>query len=612
MKRINSFMLAAVAIFAAASCQKEMANEPLQNEGGDFTVTATTVADTKTVLDDVNNIIYWAPGDQISLFDTSGAEVVFSTDITTNQTKANFTNDTEFDAPSSLLAVYPTRTDKTTTYDAANNTIRTLHIGGVQNALAGGFDSRYAVAVGTPKTAGSTELEFNNIHTLIKFTVGGETAPNTVTLKNNGVRPIAGNFDYDLSTNTTTMTAGEPKITLNGPFEVGKTYYIAMTPGICGGGISLEFDGIVVKNTGETKTLMPNKIYNLGTLEAPEQTISATSVLAKQSGATSYMTEFGGTADKDRNIAIDADYLYIPETTSAATMWKIALADGTASKMPVETVNGGGTFALCCPRIIANEDATINSGKDVLVVSNMGMDGGNTVLYVYNNGINSNPTKLDLNTAWMGRRVGDKFSMMSTNNGVTTLLMKDANSGALLTFNLTLKNGSVSCTEATSRTYLVGNWDHSGVGGFYVYPGASLSEGLYTSTNKGTYVVKDDATLTADNKATYLSQWDNQETFKGCHGFQFFKLGGKDYIAYTNYTTKTLNVIKGTANAAGVKSALEANEVVWSTKIAANNNTQNSGNSGADCAIHVIDANNVLVAGHVQNVGVVVYRLSVE
>lgn len=421
MKRINSFMLAAVAIFAAASCQKEMANEPLQNEGGDFTVTATTVADTKTVLDDVNNIIYWAPGDQISLFDTSGAEVVFSTDITTNQTKANFTNDTEFDAPSSLLAVYPTRTDKTTTYDAANNTIRTLHIAGVQNALAGGFDSRYAVAVGTPKTAGSTELEFNNIHTLIKFTVGGETAPNTVTLKNNGARSIAGNFDYDLSTNTTTMTAGATEITLNGTFEVGNTYYIAMTPGICGNGISLEFDGTVVKNTGETKTLMPNKIYNLGTLEAPEQTepektpsvsMQASEVLSKKSeGDASWLTSLeNGVANMDRNAAFDGTNVYIANVnTTTPAIYAIPLATPENVAMVDMTEVSGGHFPISCVRTIPN------GNEQILIASNMAMATGDIVkIYAWEDGIDQQPTIMCNNWAipgWAPRRFGDQFTV---------------------------------------------------------------------------------------------------------------------------------------------------------------------------------------------------------
>ena len=608
MKKIYSFALAAVALISAASCQEELANFEPQTEGGDFTVTALASAESKTVLDGVN--VYWTPGDQISLFNNEGNEVVFSTNITETSSKAKFTNDAAFDAPSSLLAIYPTRTDKTTTYDAATNTIKTLHIGGAQTAVAGSFDPRYGVAVGAEVEAGSTELQFTSINSLIKFTIGGTTVPTSVTLKNNGYRMIAGNFDYNLSSNEATVTAGAGEVTLSGSFVAGETYYIAITPGVVGDGVSLLFDGVLVKNTGVTKTLEPNKIYDLGTVEAPEASaFTAELVLAKQShGSESYMVALGGEANKDRNIAIDGNYLYIPETKGTASMIKVSLADGSASAMPVATVDGGGTFALCCPRIIPNSDATINNGQDLLVVSSMGMDGGNTCIYVYKDGVDSDPTKLSLGTAWMSRRIGDKFTYTLGTNGNSNLWMKDGNSGALLTFLFTAANGSVTCTEAIARTYLIGNWDESGVGCLYVYPGAPTTSGIYTSTEKGAYVNKQDDVLTADGKPTYVTTWGNTTTFKGCHGFNFFEFGGKHFIAYTNFVSKQLVIIKGASSAAGVEAALQANEVVWTANIAASDNTCGSGNSGADCAVYQKNGK-TYVAGHIQNVGVVVYEL---
>lgn len=612
-------MFAAVAIVAAASCQKEI-NEPINN-GGDFTVTASIGADTKTVLEDGadGNKIYWTPGDKIAVYNAEGQEVTFITDITEKSTTATFTNDSEFTVPSSLVAVSPKRTDRGAT-SFADGIVTGLHIGGTQNAVAGSYDPLFAVAIGTPKSEGSNELIFNNVHSLIKFTIGGTIAPKSIRLKNNGQRAIAGMYDYNIVEKTSTMTGGDPYIDLTGTFEVGQTYYIATTAGLCGGGISLIFDGETVKNTGENITLEHNKIYNLGTVQLPEEepepepaNFTATAVMSKQSeGSTSYMTTFGGTANADRNIGMDDEYVYIAETQANPVLWKISIADGTASKMPVGTVNGGGTFALACPRIIPNTDPTINNGEDVLTVSNMGMEGGNTFLYVYNNGIKADPTKLNLNTAWMSRRIGDKFTYMTGTNGLTTLWMKDGNSGALLSFNLTMKDGAVSCTEATTRTYLLENWV-AGVGAIYFYPGATSSvEGMYTSTEKGTYVVRTDNVLTADNKPTYVAQWEDLTTFKGCHGFNFFKVGDRNYIAYTKYSDQTLYIINGTANAAGVKAALEANDVVWSAKIAADGNGCYSGNSGADCAVRTLDDGSVLVAGHIQNVGVVVFKLTLN
>ena len=108
MKKIYSFAIAAVALFSAASCQKELVNAPM-TEGGDFTVTAIASADTKTVLVDGVKT-YWTPGDKISLFDAEGIATAFGTDITENAATAKFTNEEAFTAPEGdLLAVYPHR-----------------------------------------------------------------------------------------------------------------------------------------------------------------------------------------------------------------------------------------------------------------------------------------------------------------------------------------------------------------------------------------------------------------------------------------------------------------------------------------------------------------------
>ena len=113
MKKIYSFVLAAVAILSAASCQQELANEALENiGGGNFTVTAAT-AETKTALAEDGFGVVWTPGDKISVFNAEGDAVPFSTDITANAATAEFTNDAEFVAPEeALVAVYPHRVNE--------------------------------------------------------------------------------------------------------------------------------------------------------------------------------------------------------------------------------------------------------------------------------------------------------------------------------------------------------------------------------------------------------------------------------------------------------------------------------------------------------------------
>ena len=90
MKKIYSFVLVAVAILSATSCQKELVNENLNNATDKFTVTAIASADTKTVLE--GNVSYWTPGDKITVFNASGQPVTFSTAITEKAASALFTN----------------------------------------------------------------------------------------------------------------------------------------------------------------------------------------------------------------------------------------------------------------------------------------------------------------------------------------------------------------------------------------------------------------------------------------------------------------------------------------------------------------------------------------
>ena len=118
---------------------------------------------------------------------------------------------------------------------------------------------------------------------------------------------------------------------------------------------------------------------------------------ASASGAwSSYITGF--TAGADRNVTLDGEYIYIAETNTTKNLWAISLSSPeTYKKLPVGTVLDEGTFYVSCPRIIKNTDASINGGKDLLVVSNM-HTGGDPKLYVYDKGIGEDPSVINMTT----------------------------------------------------------------------------------------------------------------------------------------------------------------------------------------------------------------------
>ena len=624
MKKIYSFAIAAVALFSAASCQKELVNAPM-TEGGDFTVTAIASADTKTVLVDGVKT-YWTPGDKISLFDAEGIATAFCTDITENAATAKFTNEEAFTAPEGdLLAVYPHRIyEGKPVQKIENDLIKEFRIAGTQTAVAGSFDPAFGVAVGKKTEEGV--IAFSQIHSLIKFTIGGEKAPKKVSFTNGGWRNIAGRFDYNIKTgeiipwndgSTVTLVPAEGE-----SFEIGKTYYIAFIAGGNLAKMSLKFDDEEVKYIegpkygDESNNFLNGKIINLGTVafpvekpeEEPAEQLEATLVRAFQSqDATSYMTTFGGEANRDRNMTTDGEYIYIAETKGAAVLWKISIAEGLAEKVPTSTVNNGGTFALACPRMIKNTDANINGGKDVLAVCNMGQ-GTAVYLYLYVNGTSEEPVAISLHYDGLGRRLGDQFSVSGTlQSGYVWFKEQGTNAIMLNQLIITSENLARFTSEGIwpDRVMLPEGGD-TARGSLYFYPGADWSQAIYTSTAASAYVTRNADVLTAGKPTYQPTEFVNSYT--GCHGFNFFKHNGKDYIAYASYDKQTLYIIEGAADAQGVKAAMDAQKVVFEAKIAAEGNTCIAGNSGADCAVVQKDGK-TYVAGHVQNVGVVVYEL---
>lgn len=327
-------------------------------------------------------------------------------------------------------------------------------------------------------------------------------------------------------------------------------------------------------------------------------------------GADSYMAALGGSAGKDRNIAINDEYLFIPETQGSPVMWKVSLADGAAVKMPVGTVVGTDvTFAMSCPRFLKNTDETINGGKDVLVVSSMGMGGQEGYLYFYNNGLEADPHKVALNLPGSGgRRIGDKMSVYGTmqNWGI---YYKEQGSSAIINYGGTYRVLGVDNIWAAGRNHMDPTSDGQ-LGGIYFYDFAAAGKkGVISTVENFKYGVINESVV-FEGKAVYEAQaWGTDPKLAGCHGFNFFKHNEKDYIAYTNFPAKKLVIIEGAANADGVQAALEAHNVVFEASIAAEDNACSSGNSAADCSVYQKDGN-TYVAGHIQNVGVVVYKLN--
>ena len=235
----NLFMVAAVALMAMVSCNKEEVNnggadvqpqEPsvlveftasLGDEGTKTTLDTTDPTSPKTV---------WVETDEISI----NGETFKVKELIDGGTSAKFVNKNElstgFAAP--YTALYP-----------ANAT----EVPAEQTAVAGNFDPK---AVIEKATSDNYSLSFKNETSLLKFQV--EAACDAVTLSS----------DDDLAT-------GSKTVTINGDFKTGETYYVAVLPGEKANFV-VRLDGYLSKNAASVK-INPSTIVNMKALPAAKK-----------------------------------------------------------------------------------------------------------------------------------------------------------------------------------------------------------------------------------------------------------------------------------------------------------------------------------------------------
>ena len=320
----------------------------------------------------------------------------------------------------------------------------------------------------------------------------------------------------------------------------------------------------------------------------------------------------GFTAGSDRNVAIDDNYIYIAETNKTKHLWAISIKDPRNYRLlPVETVSDAGVFCLSCPRIMKNTDPAINGGKDLLIVSSM--NEGDPTLYVYDKGIDQNPTPMAMQT-WASRRLGDTFTTWGTfQEGM--LFYKDFNSAqGTVTFKLYGKLTSL---------YLVGRVvapNLPGAGAYFPFP-EDINNGV-CSLRGG-----DNAWLTTASKDLFkLEGADNEPILTELgdgyadSAFRYFELGNKRYVAFTRQMGSTAGrvfIIEGSKEQSWKDIILERNVVYQAAiqndteqdKISDAPSPLGSGNSGMDLDLRIVGEDAYLAVVK-QNVGLSLFKLT--
>jgi hypothetical protein len=260
MRKFISVALTFAAV-AVVSCQKEN-SENVNISGEPFSFTAGHI-DTKTVLID-NVKTYWTSTDQLAAFDGTGTPKMFSTDITENSASAKFTCE-DFVLPANyetapLLAFYPYNSELSTDFATK---VDGIVFPGTQQVVDNGFDPDATVAWAMGAFANKNSLVFNNLYSLLKFTVSEDFTGNVTVKSNNASDKLTGTATLLLD-GTLTMKSGQNSAILEGTFAKGNTYYIAVVPGTYESGVTVMVNGYEVKSKSTSVTLEVNKIHSLG------------------------------------------------------------------------------------------------------------------------------------------------------------------------------------------------------------------------------------------------------------------------------------------------------------------------------------------------------------
>lgn len=640
MKRIYSFVFAAIAILSAASCQKEIVAPEADSNATAFSFVAEREAETKTTL--VNGkSTYWTPGDKVSAFDSKGTAVTFATAITENSPSALFACDL-FSLPENgtIHAVYPAKPDATL---GADGVIGILRVAGTQKAVAGSFDPAYAVAYAKGQVTDLNTppaLQFTNIHSLVKFTIGGDKAPGTVVLNNGGARNIAGQFSYNTNDGKISQNPdmGAKAITLTpaegDSFKVGETYYIVVIGGGNFANISLAFDGEVVKAVegakyaDESNNFLLNKIINLGTVAFPAEEPEQPEEPAEQLPVKRVWGKYAPNADGwivmgagnlDRGMAMDNQYIYVSKSTAYAPVIKAFNYDGTEAFECNVTGMGSGNawgdamqYSVNCVRTMPKAD-----GSYVLIACNLKLDASHVLeIWAWVNGPQSAPTCIGryaydaVANASDHRRYGDRFSVKGTweDGELWFPSMQADDHGKTIVFKTFEGVDNANRPSAYHRM----EPSQSNMKDLAFYPGY---DEVFSTCNTIAKFVKLDGTTFSTGWTNWAVTADYTSTHTRTFGYNFFEVNGKKYIAYVkidkaNGRTGRLVVIEDEGD---FKNALTANKVAFEAPLQhesdfAAESAANTGNTLGNCNVVTVDGV-TYIGAHIQGLGLSLFKI---
>ena len=262
----KSFVLAALAVAALVSCQKEMSPEEIIENGREgyveVTLTATCDVTTKASLD--GKAVIWEEGEKLAVYtDNSTASNIFT--VKEVEGSNVVITGTVPEGATSFIAAYPY--ESAVSYSAG---VLTMSVPAAQNVAEGEYVAPDALLSAAYFADAETSAQFRNVVSLLAFTVsdadvdsaefgGGTTdGDNVITVELSAdAEPVVTNVD------------GGFCVCVSAPegFESGETYYATVPPtnAVSGFYATVRKSGRVAKRSSEKSfELVRNSGFNLG------------------------------------------------------------------------------------------------------------------------------------------------------------------------------------------------------------------------------------------------------------------------------------------------------------------------------------------------------------
>ncbi|MCI6319654.1 MAG: fimbrillin family protein [Rikenellaceae bacterium] len=263
------YLVPALMLFAGVACTKEIAapeQDNVQEEATEQLELSASLSNVRTSLSGVKTL--WSKDDEIavrkiwqegSTSRTSSWYKFTVKDLTNDSASATFTGNIATGENYTLEAVYPYESALASEAGAIN-----LSIPSEQDAKAGSFGEKAAVAVGVSSDDNVNALTFSNVGSAMKFKLVHDASSVVITSTSDGV-PVAGQFSYSEGQLTILSdNAVSSSVTVSGEMKAGETYYAIVAPGTYN--ISAAISGVEVKKSSAEPGIKfeANMINNLG------------------------------------------------------------------------------------------------------------------------------------------------------------------------------------------------------------------------------------------------------------------------------------------------------------------------------------------------------------